>query len=62
MKNYWNFKLFFFSFLVGRTLFGQFLKGEFSDENLLFWQACEELKQEVNDEKIKEKVSIIIIS
>ncbi|OZC07803.1 regulator of G protein signaling domain protein [Onchocerca flexuosa] len=31
---------------TGQKYFAQFLKGEFSDENILFWQACEELKHE----------------
>lgn len=51
--------VFFFHFLVGQKVFGQFLKGEFSDENILFWQACEELKHEVDEEKITEKVTVI---
>ncbi|VDP19547.1 unnamed protein product [Onchocerca flexuosa] len=41
---------------TGQKYFAQFLKGEFSDENILFWQACEELKHEVNEEKIAEKL------
>uniref|UniRef100_A0A915Q5D5 RGS domain-containing protein n=1 Tax=Setaria digitata TaxID=48799 RepID=A0A915Q5D5_9BILA len=43
----------------GQKYFAQFLKGEFSDENILFWQACEELKHEINQEKIEEKARII---
>uniref|UniRef100_A0A8R1XSV3 RGS domain-containing protein n=1 Tax=Onchocerca volvulus TaxID=6282 RepID=A0A8R1XSV3_ONCVO len=43
----------------GQKYFAQFLKGEFSDENILFWQACEELKHEANEEKIAEKARII---
>ncbi|VDM15227.1 unnamed protein product [Wuchereria bancrofti] len=40
---------------TGQKYFAEFLKGEFSDENILFWQACEELKHEVNQKKIAEK-------
>uniref|UniRef100_A0AAF5PFU6 RGS domain-containing protein n=2 Tax=Wuchereria bancrofti TaxID=6293 RepID=A0AAF5PFU6_WUCBA len=43
----------------GQKYFAEFLKGEFSDENILFWQACEELKHEVNQKKIAEKARII---
>ncbi|CAL2047184.1 unnamed protein product [Caenorhabditis brenneri] len=44
---------------TGQKLFAEFLKGEYSDENILFWQACEELKREKNLEKIEEKARII---
>uniref|UniRef100_A0AC34QSC8 RGS domain-containing protein n=1 Tax=Panagrolaimus sp. JU765 TaxID=591449 RepID=A0AC34QSC8_9BILA len=44
---------------VGQKYFAEFLKGEYSDENILFWQACEELKKEKNIEKIEEKARII---
>ena len=40
----------------GQKYFAEFLKSEYSDENILFWQACEELKREKNTEKIEEKV------
>lgn len=40
-------------------MFAEFLKSEFSDENILFWLACEELKKEKNREKIEEKARII---
>lgn len=46
-------------FSAGQKLFADFLKSEFSDENILFWQACEELKKERNPEKIEEKARII---
>ena len=46
-------------FLVGQKIFAEFLKSEYSDENILFWQACEELKKERNPEKIEEKARII---
>ncbi|CAD5211949.1 unnamed protein product [Bursaphelenchus xylophilus] len=44
---------------AGQKYFAEFLKGEYSDENILFWQACEELKRERNTEKIEEKARII---
>ncbi|EPB79202.1 regulator of G protein signaling domain protein [Ancylostoma ceylanicum] len=47
------------AFSVGQKYFAEFLKGEYSDENILFWQACEELKREKNAEKIEEKARII---
>uniref|UniRef100_A0A1I7UIA9 RGS domain-containing protein n=1 Tax=Caenorhabditis tropicalis TaxID=1561998 RepID=A0A1I7UIA9_9PELO len=43
----------------GQKLFAEYLKGEYSDENILFWQACEELKREKNLEKVEEKARII---
>jgi regulator of G-protein signaling len=43
----------------GQKYFAEFLKSEYSDENILFWQACEELKREKNTEKIEEKARII---
>lgn len=46
-------------FSAGQKMFADFLKSEFSDENILFWQACEELKKEKNPEKIEEKARII---
>jgi len=44
---------------IGQKYFAEFLKSEYSDENILFWQACEELKRERNTEKIEEKARII---
>lgn len=46
-------------FAGGQKFFAEFLKSEYSDENILFWQACEELKREKNPEKIEEKARII---
>jgi len=40
----------------GRRLFGEFLRSEFSEENLLFWLACEDLREEQNSERVCEKV------
>lgn len=46
-------------FRTGQKYFADFLKSEYSDENILFWQACEELKRERNSEKMEEKARII---
>ncbi|XP_023312803.1 regulator of G-protein signaling 20-like, partial [Anoplophora glabripennis] len=43
----------------GREIFRDFLRGEYSEENILFWLACEELKRETNPEVIEEKARII---
>ncbi|XP_064177617.1 regulator of G-protein signaling 17-like [Anguilla rostrata] len=43
----------------GRAIFGEFLRSEYSEENLLFWLACEDLKQEKNLPVISEKARII---
>lgn len=40
-------------------MFRDFLKCEYSEENILFWLACEELKQETNPEAIEEKARYI---
>jgi hypothetical protein len=32
-------------FLGGRRVFREFLRCEYSEENILFWMACEELKK-----------------
>ncbi|VDN03111.1 unnamed protein product [Thelazia callipaeda] len=44
---------------AGQKYFAEFLKSEYSDENILFWQACEELKREQSREKMEEKARII---
>ncbi|XP_060779281.1 regulator of G-protein signaling 20 [Neoarius graeffei] len=43
----------------GRSSFRQFLKTEFSEENLIFWLACEELKKETNRTVVEQKVKQI---
>ncbi|XP_015788093.1 cell wall protein AWA1 isoform X2 [Tetranychus urticae] len=43
----------------GRKVFRDFLKCEYSEENILFWLACEDLKNESNPEVIEEKARII---
>ncbi|XP_075452614.1 regulator of G-protein signaling 17 isoform X2 [Ascaphus truei] len=40
---------------AGRNLFREFLRTEYSEENLLFWLACEDLKNEQNKKAIEEK-------
>lgn len=40
---------------AGRSAFRQFLRTEFSEENILFWMACEEFRQENNRNNIEEK-------
>ncbi|XP_021078570.1 regulator of G-protein signaling 20 isoform X2 [Mesocricetus auratus] len=44
---------------AGRNAFREFLRTEFSEENMLFWLACEELKREANKNTIEEKAKII---
>ncbi|XP_052006459.1 regulator of G-protein signaling 17-like isoform X2 [Xyrauchen texanus] len=43
----------------GRDVFREFLRSEYSEENLMFWIACEELKKETNPSAINEKARII---
>lgn len=43
----------------GRKAFRDFLKLEFSEENILFWLACEDLKVENTPAVIEEKARII---
>ncbi|TSL34549.1 Regulator of G-protein signaling 20 [Bagarius yarrelli] len=43
----------------GRNNLCQFLKSEFSEENLLFWLACEELKKETNRTVVEQTVKKI---
>lgn len=40
-------------------MFREFLKCEYSEENILFYAACEDLKNETEDEKIEEKCRLI---
>lgn len=44
---------------AGRKLFREFLISEYSEENIAFWLACEQLKQENNPDKIEEKARCI---
>lgn len=47
---------FFFSsfFLAGVKIFHDFLKSQYSEENLLFWLAVEKLKKETDQAAVKE--------
>ena len=49
----------FLYFLGGRKVFRSFLRCEYSEENILFWLACEDLKKERNPESVEEKARII---
>lgn len=39
--------------------FRQFLKTEFSEENLMFWLSCEDLKKETNKTMVEQTVKQI---
>ncbi|XP_041966861.1 regulator of G-protein signaling 20 isoform X2 [Alosa alosa] len=43
----------------GRNAFRQFLRTEFSEENMLFWLACEEFCKEANKGNVEEKARLI---
>ncbi|XP_043566416.1 regulator of G-protein signaling 19 [Chiloscyllium plagiosum] len=43
----------------GRNVFREFLRTEYSEENMLFWLACEDLKNEANKSAIEEKARMI---
>ncbi|XP_036374051.1 regulator of G-protein signaling 20 [Megalops cyprinoides] len=45
--------------VAGRNAFREFLRTEFSEENMLFWLACEDLKKETNKSVIEEKVRVV---
>ncbi|XP_054278821.1 regulator of G-protein signaling 20 isoform X2 [Macrosteles quadrilineatus] len=44
---------------AGRKVFRDFLRCEYSEENILFWLACEELKREANPDVVEEKARFI---
>ncbi|XP_055964038.1 regulator of G-protein signaling 19 [Sorex fumeus] len=44
---------------AGRGVFREFLRTEYSEENMLFWMACEELKAEANQHVVDEKARLI---
>ncbi|XP_075384745.1 regulator of G-protein signaling 19 isoform X2 [Tenrec ecaudatus] len=44
---------------AGRNIFRDFLRTEYSEENMLFWLACEELKAEANQHVVDEKARLI---
>ena len=39
-------------------MFREFLRCEYSEENILFWMACEDLKKETSPEKVEELVVV----
>lgn len=43
----------------GSDVFLEFLRSEYSEENLMFWIACEELKKDTDPSTIAEKACII---
>ncbi|XP_061913568.1 regulator of G-protein signaling 17 [Entelurus aequoreus] len=45
--------------LEGREIFQEFLRSEYSEDNLLFWLACEELRKESDLSVVEEKARII---
>lgn len=49
----------FWCVAAGRRVFRDFLRCEYSEENILFWLACEELKKESNPDLIEEKARFI---
>lgn len=49
----------FFLLLVGRKVFQSFLRCEISEENILFWFACEELKEELIPQLVEKKAKTI---
>ncbi|XP_054433450.1 regulator of G-protein signaling 19 [Pteronotus mesoamericanus] len=44
---------------AGRSAFRAFLRTEYSEENMLFWLACEELKAEADQHGVDEKARLI---
>ncbi|XP_015440026.1 PREDICTED: regulator of G-protein signaling 17 isoform X2 [Dufourea novaeangliae] len=44
---------------AGRELFREFLRSEFSEENIAFWMACEQLKRENDAEMVEKKAQFI---
>uniref|UniRef100_A0A3Q4B5G9 RGS domain-containing protein n=1 Tax=Mola mola TaxID=94237 RepID=A0A3Q4B5G9_MOLML len=44
---------------AGRNSFRQFLRTEFSEENMLFWLACDEFRKETNKSAIEETARVI---
>lgn len=45
--------------IEGREVFREFLRSEYSEDNLLFWLACEDLKKETDSTLVDEKARII---
>ena len=51
---YWPFPFFLSIILAGVKIFHDFLKSQYSEENLLFWLAVEKLKKESDQAAVKE--------
>ncbi|VDN98823.1 unnamed protein product [Rodentolepis nana] len=47
------------SWAVGQKAFREFLRSEYSEENILFWLACEDLKEETYSKAVEEKARLI---
>lgn len=43
----------------GRKVFRDFLKCEYSEENILFWLACEELREHTPEDQVEERARFI---
>ena len=43
----------------GRKLFREFLRSEYSEDNMLFWLACEDLKSETCSAMVEDKARLI---
>ena len=46
-------------FAAGREVFREFLRSEYSEENMLFWLAVEDLKKESDVQLVEEKARLI---
>ncbi|KAF7267105.1 regulator of G protein signaling double hit [Rhynchophorus ferrugineus] len=46
---------------TGRKVFRNFLKGEYSEENMLFWMACEDFKKHTNKDTIERRARLIFM-
>ena len=51
--------IFALDYAAGRQMFKTFLRSEYSEENMLFWIACEELKHESVPDVVEEKARSI---
>jgi len=47
------------AFAAGRRVFREYLRLEYSEENMLFWLAVEELKNEQDERRVLEQVRLI---
>ena len=45
--------------VAGRRVFREYLRLEYSEENMLFWLAVEELKNEQDERRVMEQVRVI---